>query len=147
MTTKLHVIRWLGSIGVLIDSKGRAMTDGVPAGVLHIGSKVFAPGDEIKSPEDLEALGAARIQELVDEGQAQYLDHSPKPLMDLHGEFTAKDRVTAEKASSEALKYSAMAAGLWKSDFEKGFIDEAGELTKLGKARLASLGSSSGAAP
>jgi hypothetical protein len=115
--------------------------------VLHIGTKVFAPGDEIKSPEDLEALGAARIQELVDEGQAQYLDHSPKPLMDLHGEFTTKDRATAEKSVAEAVKYSKMAEALWKSDYQSGFIDETGDLTKLGKARLASLGSSSGAVP
>ncbi len=136
-TENLRAIRFLGSSGVLLDSKGRAFRDGIPVGIMRIGKKVYGPGDEITDRSDLEQLGAARLQDLVNLGQAQFLDSSPKPLEDIRGELSAKDRARAEAAAAEAEKYSEIASITWKADLAAGFIDpKTGELTAAGRARI-----------
>jgi hypothetical protein len=104
---------------------------------MRIGKKVYGPGDEITDRSDLEQLGAARLQDLVNLGQAQFLDSSPKPLEDIRGELSAKDRARAEAAAAEAEKYSEIASITWKADLAAGFIDpKTGELTAAGRARI-----------
>jgi hypothetical protein len=73
----------------------------------------------------------------VNLGQAQFLDSSPKPLEDIRGELSAKDRARAEAAAAEAEKYSEIASITWKADLAAGFIDpKTGELTAAGRARI-----------
>lgn len=70
---KLRAFRYLGQHGPDNDRKG----------VLHIArpdgqTRVIFPGKTVKDPVNLAALGAARIAELVDSKEAQYLDFFEK---------------------------------------------------------------------
>ena len=117
MAEKLRAIRWLGAFGAANDRKG----------VLHIDRpddkdrprRVVRPGEPIKDPKNLAVLGAARIQELVDEGQAEYLDALEKLGVDeLLNRENVKDDSTpgelkaAEDAAIEASKKNTAAKAL-----------------------------------
>ena len=109
MAEKLRAFRYLGAFGAPDDRKG----------VLHIDRpddkirprRVVRPGELVKDPLNLEKLGAARIQELVDEGQAEYLDVLEKLGFEAAlakgkvGDDSSKEEVdTAAQAATDAAK-------------------------------------------
>ena len=96
MAEKLRAFRWLGAFGAANDRKG----------VLHIDRpddrerprRVVRPGETVKDIKNLEVIGAARIAELVADGQAEYLD-----LLEKMGaeELLNKDRVADDSSKQE----------------------------------------------
>ena len=140
MSEKLKAFRWLGTSGVLLDDRGRAFRDGLPSGVLKIGTRIVQPGDEVTSQEELAQLGAARIEELVLLVQAQYLS-APKPKGPIASDVTPKERALAEEAARNADERTRFAAILAETDARGGFgCDENGNPTANERARRATMG-------
>jgi hypothetical protein len=140
MANKLRAVRWLGTSGTLIDSRGEAIPDGVPSGVLHLRDRIVYPGEEITAPEELAEIGEARIEELVQLQRLQYIDSSPKPKAEIRDESSPREKALADLAFKEAKKYSAIASNLWAADKQAGFVDDKGEPTAAQRARVISMG-------
>ena len=103
MAEKLRAIRWLGAFGAANDRKG-VLTIPRPHDKIRPVA-VVRPGETIKDPKNLAALGDDRIAELVAEGQAEYLDLLEKMGVTelLNRENVKDDSSPAEiKASEEA---------------------------------------------
>ena len=140
MSEKLKAFRWLGTSGVLLDDRGRAFRDGLPSGVLKIGTRIVQPGDEVTDQAELAQLGSARIEELVLLVQAQYLS-APKPKGPIASDVTPKERALAEEAARNAAERTRFAATLAETDARGGFgYDENGNPTAKERARRATMG-------
>jgi len=97
MADKLRSFRWLGTAD---GSEGRR------TGNLHIQlpppsheRRVIEPGDLVRKEDNLNALGSARIKELVEIGHAEYLDIIEKLSPD---ELLKRNSIKPDSSSRES---------------------------------------------